>query len=105
MYDIGAGVDADGLRTADLSVTIVVAEGDGLGIRTWGRQTVATLAVSSGFTTAEHIASVALGGLDGGHPLDGVLVANPDPADQTTGHVPLALPLASASGAGRLRVP
>jgi capsular polysaccharide biosynthesis protein len=47
------------------------------------------LAVSSGFATPEGLARVALAASDAGHPIDGILVVNPDPADGTVGAVPM----------------
>jgi capsular polysaccharide biosynthesis protein len=48
------------------------------------------LAVSSGFATPEALARVALVVSDAGHPIDGIVVVNPDPEDTTVGIVPMA---------------
>ena len=50
---------------------------------------VSVLAVSSGYATAEALARVALAASDAGHPIDGIVVINPDPADSTVGVVPM----------------
>jgi capsular polysaccharide biosynthesis protein len=46
---------------------------------------VTLLAVSSGAATAEDLATIALGADDVGLSIDGVVVADPDPMDRTTG--------------------
>jgi capsular polysaccharide biosynthesis protein len=48
------------------------------------------LAVSAGFATPEALARVALVASDAGHPIDGIVVVNPDPEDTTVGIVPAA---------------
>jgi hypothetical protein len=48
---------------------------------------VTLLAVSSGGATAEDLAAVALGADDAGLPLVGIVVADPDPLDHTTGRL------------------
>ena len=47
------------------------------------------LAVSSGRATAEQLARVATSAAASGRRITGILVADPDPADSTTGRVPL----------------
>ena len=49
------------------------------------RSTVALLAVSSGYASAEQLAVVVDAAGDYQHPLSGVVVVDPDPADTTTG--------------------
>ena len=46
------------------------------------------LAVSAGFATAEALATVALAAMDAGHPIDGMVVVNPEAGDSTAGVVP-----------------
>lgn len=48
---------------------------------------VTLLAVSSGGASAEDLARVALAADEAGVPLDGIVVANPDPLDRTTGRL------------------
>ncbi len=43
------------------------------------------LAVSSGFASASVLARLALAAVDAGRAIDGILVINPDPSDETTG--------------------
>jgi uncharacterized protein involved in exopolysaccharide biosynthesis len=45
------------------------------------------LAVSAGFATVDDLARLALAALDSGHPIEGIVVVNPDPDDSTTGGV------------------
>ncbi|WP_323100903.1 Wzz/FepE/Etk N-terminal domain-containing protein [Intrasporangium sp. YIM S08009] len=52
-----------------------------------GEHAVALLAVSSGAATGEDLARVALAADDAGVPLRGIVVANPDPLDRTTGRL------------------
>ncbi len=46
------------------------------------------LGVSAGVATAEQIARVAASAAVAGHEIVGILVADPDPADSTTGRLP-----------------
>jgi capsular polysaccharide biosynthesis protein len=48
----------------------------------------AVLAVSAGAATAEQLALIAVNATDSGHHLVGILVADPDKTDNTTGRVP-----------------
>ena len=52
------------------------------------RATATVLAVSAGVVTAQQLARVATSAATGGRDIAGTLVANPDPADHTTGRVP-----------------
>lgn len=49
----------------------------------------AVLAVSAGFATGEALAKVALAASDAMSPLEGIIVVNADPADTTTGLLPV----------------
>ena len=49
---------------------------------------VAVLAVSAGAATAEELARVAISAADHGHPIAGILVADPDSTDHSTGRIP-----------------
>ncbi|HEV2070476.1 MAG TPA: hypothetical protein VGR26_11825 [Acidimicrobiales bacterium] len=84
---VAGDVHPDDLRSADLTVAVVVAEPGEGALPTWGRPTVAALAVSSGFATADTLASTALAYLDAGSPFGGVLVANSERGDGTTGRL------------------
>jgi hypothetical protein len=52
------------------------------------RTTATVLGVSAGAATAEQLARVAASAAVGGHDIIGILVADPDPADTTTGRLP-----------------
>ena len=51
------------------------------------RTTVTLLAVSAGTATAEDLARVAVSAVNSGRQTSGILVADPDPADPTTGRI------------------
>ena len=83
-----------------LVIKVLETESDGLepdpvdgGIRT------TLLAVSAGFTTSESVALVALAAARSGRSLFGVIVANPEPGDETSGRVPMR------DAGGRPRLP
>ncbi len=76
-----------------LTVTLLIPGNGQLEAPTLAPVTLWAVIVSSGFATREELASAALTCLDGGHPISGVLVANPDPADRTIGHFPEPLAL------------
>jgi len=85
-------IDQDGIldQTSSAVLTVVVAVVDARmpmldgAIRT--RSTV--LGVSAGAATAEQLARVAASAAADGRQIDGVLVADPDPSDTTTGRIP-----------------
>jgi capsular polysaccharide biosynthesis protein len=77
-------------RFPDAALTIVVAVVDGENPQvadTMGAG-VTVLAVSAGAATAEQLARVAAGAAADGRRIAGILVADPDPADHTTGRLP-----------------
>ena len=49
---------------------------------------VTVLGVSAGAATAEQLARAAAGAASAGHPIEGILVADPDVSDPTTGRIP-----------------
>lgn len=98
--DPGGPADQDLFPHSEVTVTLVVADGGPVHLPTQGRRTIALLALSSGFATAEQIATTAVRCFDAGYPIAGVLVANPDPADGTTGRATAAAP-PIVDGAGR----
>jgi capsular polysaccharide biosynthesis protein len=77
-------------RQPDAMLTVVVAVVDGRAPRIAGtmRTSATVLGVSAGVATAAQLASVAVSAADDGRQIDGILVADPDPADHTTGRVP-----------------
>lgn len=82
----------DPFHGRQLTVNLAVADAGPVRFPTLGRQTVTLMALSSGFATADQLAAAAVRCFDAGHPVVGVLVANPDPADRTTGRVPPVAP-------------
>jgi hypothetical protein len=50
--------------------------------------TAALLGVSAGAVTADQLARAAVSAASNGREITGILVADPDPADATTGRVP-----------------
>jgi hypothetical protein len=78
----------DRLGGADLVVVVAVVDGDKPQVADTMRATATVLAVSAGAVTAEQLARVATSAASDGRDISGTLVANPDPADHTTGRVP-----------------
>jgi capsular polysaccharide biosynthesis protein len=77
-------------QQSETALTVVVVAVDDLAPRVVGtiRTTMTVLGVSAGTTTAEQLARVAVSAAADGRELAGILVADPDSADQTTGRVP-----------------
>lgn len=92
-YDPTARVSADDAEAAEsdadaLRVLVVVVDRDAprLGDSTPAHLTL--VAVSAGRATAEDLARVAVATADDGRTIDGLVVADPDPTDRTTGGGP-----------------
>jgi capsular polysaccharide biosynthesis protein len=77
-------------RQLRAKLTVVVSAVDGRAPRIDGLipTTGTVLGVSAGAVTAVQLAGVAVGAAADGRQIDGILVADPDSADQTTGRVP-----------------
>lgn len=73
---------------AALTVYVAVVEGQALQLPRALGESRMILGVSAGAATAEQIAEVAINAATHGHVIAGILVADPEPADQTTGLVP-----------------
>jgi hypothetical protein len=75
-------------QVAGLSVVVAVV--DGWAPRPAGlvRTDATVLGVSAGAATAEQLARVAASAAADGRHIAGILVADPDPADPTTGRLP-----------------
>jgi capsular polysaccharide biosynthesis protein len=73
----------------DTALTVVVMAVDGQTPRLPDgvRSTATLLGVSSGAATAEQLARAAVSADAGGREITGILVANPEPADHTTGRI------------------
>jgi capsular polysaccharide biosynthesis protein len=79
-------------RQSGAALTVVVAVVDGQQPQLAGTmQTTATiLGVSAGAATAEQLARVAVNAATDGREISGIVVADPDPTDVTTGRLPQA---------------
>jgi len=79
---------ADQLPATGLTVVVGVVDGQTPQVADTMRATATALGVSSGAATAEQLARVAANAAADGRDIAGVLVADPDPADHTTGRLP-----------------
>lgn len=77
-------------KLPDVTLTVIVAVVDDQSPRVTEtmRGTVAVLGVSAGAATAGQLAKVAANAAADGREISGILVADPDPADTTTGLMP-----------------
>lgn len=88
--------------TAALTVLVAVVDEQTLPVANRMRTTVAVLGVSAGVATAADLARVAASAADSDRPIAGILVADPDPADRTTGRLPQLARPAARRGPTRL---
>jgi capsular polysaccharide biosynthesis protein len=72
---------------AALTIVVAVVDGEAPKVAYSMPTTTTVLGVSPGVATAEQLASVAVSAADGGGVV-GIIIADPDPADRTTGRVP-----------------
>jgi capsular polysaccharide biosynthesis protein len=83
------GHDNVGVLTgAALTVAVGVVDGENPRVADTVRAATTVLAVSAGAATAEQLARVATSAAVDDRDIAGILVADPDPADQTTGRLP-----------------
>jgi hypothetical protein len=80
--------DASQLPGAGLTVVVSVVDGRAPRVANTMRTTITALAVTSGAVTAQQLARVVASAAGDGRDLAGILVGDPDPADQTTGRLP-----------------
>jgi len=78
----------DELPRAALTVVVAVVDGKAPRVADTMRTTATTLGVSASAVTAEQLARIAVSAAVDGREIAGILVADPDPADRTTGRVP-----------------
>jgi capsular polysaccharide biosynthesis protein len=85
-YDEGGGFDIQ----PDTALVIVVAVVDSRAPKMPDtmRTNTTVIGLSAGAVTAEQLARGAVAGAGDGREITGILVADPDPADQTTGRIP-----------------
>jgi capsular polysaccharide biosynthesis protein len=80
--------DASQLPGGVLSVVVAVVDGRAPRVASTMRTTITVLGVTSGAVTAQQLARAAASAAADGRDIAGILVADPDPADQTTGLLP-----------------
>jgi hypothetical protein len=73
---------------AKLTVVVSVVDGRAPDVAHTMRTNTTVLGVSAGAATDAQLVGVAVNALTNGHQIEGVLVADPDPDDHTTGRVP-----------------
>ena len=81
-----------GQLRAGFLVVVTVIDGKDPHVPDTLRTAATVLGVSAGNATAEELARVAAAAAAAGHEILGILVANPQPDDQTTGRVPRLAP-------------
>jgi hypothetical protein len=84
---VGARSDAAELPAASLTVAVAVVDGRAPKVDQVMRTTATVLAVSAGAATAEQLARIAVCATTDGRDIAGILVADPDPTDPTTGRL------------------
>ncbi|HUN35741.1 MAG TPA: Wzz/FepE/Etk N-terminal domain-containing protein [Trebonia sp.] len=82
-----------GQLRAPFVVVVSVVDGQDPHIRDTARTSATVLGVSAGGATAEQLARAATAAAVDGREVYGILVANPDPDDQTSGRIPRLTPL------------
>jgi capsular polysaccharide biosynthesis protein len=80
--------DVGAQRDAALAVVVAVVDGRNPQMPDTTRTTATLLGVSAGASTADQLARVAVSAVSDGREITGILVADPDSADATTGRVP-----------------
>jgi capsular polysaccharide biosynthesis protein len=88
-----------GLNVGDLTISVLVVDAAVPVVPASVRSAVTILGVSAGSVTAEQLARAATAVADAGGYVSGILVADPDPADPTTGLEP------RLGGPVQLRIP
>lgn len=78
----------DGRFNAALTMYVAVVDGRTPQLPKTARASTMVLGLSAGAATAEQIARVAVNAASNGRGIAGILVADPEPGDQTTGLVP-----------------
>jgi len=80
--------DADELPGIALTVVVAVVDGEEPRVAGTMRAALTVLGVTPGAVTADQLARVAADAAVHGRDIAGILVADPDPADRTTGRIP-----------------
>lgn len=84
--------DVDGQLGTVLTVVIFVVDGQTPQLSGTMSTTATVIGVSAGAATAEQLARVATSAAVGGREVAGILVADPEPTDRTTGRIPPSRP-------------
>jgi hypothetical protein len=85
---VGDQEEADRQPGAALTVVVAAVDGQAPRVADTMRATTTVLGVSAGAASAEQLARVAVSAAADGRDVAGIIIADPDPADQTTGRVP-----------------
>ena len=80
--------DIDGQLNASLTVVVIVVDGQTPQVAGTMGTTATVIGVSAGAATAEQLARVAMSAAADGREIAGILVADPEPTDRTTGRIP-----------------
>ena len=80
--------DGAGQHPGALAVIVAVVDGHAPKVAETMRAGVTVLGVSPGAATAEQFARVAVSAAENGRDIAGIIVADPDPSDKTTGRLP-----------------
>ena len=80
--------DVSQLPEAVLTLVVAVVDGQAPRVASTMRATTTVLSVAPGAVTAQQLARVAASAAGDGRAIAGILVTDPDPADQTTGRIP-----------------
>lgn len=83
----GSHPEASASKVA-LRVCVVVVDRDAPQLVGASRTTMTVIGLSAGSVTAEELARLAVAAAADGRKIDGLIVADPDPSDRTTGRVP-----------------
>ena len=92
-----AKVSGNGVASSDppaevaLQIRIVVVDRDAPHLLGTRPTTAAVVGLAAGAVTAEELARLAVAAAGTGRMIDGLVVADPDPADRTTGRVPQSM--------------
>jgi capsular polysaccharide biosynthesis protein len=84
--DSGTGTDVP--RDITLAVVVAVVDGRNPQVPATTRTSATLLGVSAGAAPADQLARVAISAVSGGREITGILVADPDSDDKTTGRLP-----------------
>jgi capsular polysaccharide biosynthesis protein len=89
VYD---GNDANALPNSALTVVVATADSQNPLVAGMMRTTITVLGISAGGVTAEQLARTVSSAAADGREIVGILVADPDPTDHTTGRAPRPTP-------------